>query len=396
MPLFVRISAARLIAGIALAILAAAGPAAASDANPPPVAARKPVTSTHHGVRLSDDYAWMRTAKPEAILTRPELLEAPIRRHLDAEKRYAERMLAPNAALVAKMVQEMRGRTSAEGDVVPEANGPYAYSSRFAPGAERKVHVRTPRNGGPEEILLDENVLAKGRRNFTLDETSVSVDHKLFAYTFDIDGSERQTLKVRDLATGRDLADTIADVRGAPVWSNDGRWLFYVRRDPTKWARTIWRHRLGTPVAKDVRVYEEKEEGFSVGITTSLSNRFMAVELSDFSTAQMGYVDLDAPETPLRLMTPRIAGVKFAISDLGDRLIVASNADGAKTWKIGARALAAPAEAPLETLIPARADRLIQSVVVYKDHLVRLEPWVAWEVGILAGVTHIDDGHGLQ
>ncbi|MGC5183997.1 hypothetical protein ACPXBI_28510, partial [Escherichia coli] len=50
----------------------------ARDATPPPVAPRKAVTTTHHGVQLTDDYAWMRTAKPEAVLSKPDLLEPAI------------------------------------------------------------------------------------------------------------------------------------------------------------------------------------------------------------------------------------------------------------------------------------------------------------------------------
>ena len=94
----------------------------------------------------------------------------------------------------------------------------------------------------------------------------MSPDHKLLAYSVDEDGSERNTLKVRDLATGRDLPDTIPEVRGGAVWSADGQWLFYVGRDPAKWGQKVFRHRLGTPVAEDQLVHEEMEEGFAVSL----------------------------------------------------------------------------------------------------------------------------------
>ncbi|MDX2201875.1 MAG: S9 family peptidase [Hyphomicrobiaceae bacterium] len=355
------------------ALVALPGGGRARDDNPPPVAPRKPVTTTHHGVALSDDYAWMRTARPDAILTAPELLEEPIRQHLAAEKRYATKLLAPNAALEARIVAEMKGRASVEADTVPESYGPFAYYTRYAPGAERRLHCRRPREGGPEQILLDENAVAGQRRAFSLDETAVSPDHKLLAYTFDVDGSERNGLRIRDIATGQDLVDSLADVRGSPVWSRDSRFLLYVRRDAAKWASTVWRHRIGTSQAEDTLVYEEREEGFSVGISGTLSSRFMTIELADFSTTQVAMLDLATPEAAPRLATPRTAGVKYAVADLGDRLIVATNADGAATWKILERPLAAAANAPLTEIVPARPDRLIQSVLVYKSHLVRLE-----------------------
>src|SRR5262245_28486123 len=95
----------------------------------PPVAPRKPVASTHHGVRLVDDYAWLRTADHEALLARPDLLEAPIRAHLDAERLYADHLLAPNKKLEETLATEMRGRTSQQDDAVPVPYGPFLYTT---------------------------------------------------------------------------------------------------------------------------------------------------------------------------------------------------------------------------------------------------------------------------
>lgn len=347
--------------------------ALARDAVVAPEAPRKPSVRTVHGVTLRDDYGWMRTAKPEAVLSDPEALEPRIRQHLKAEQRYARAMLAPNAALEAQLVAEMRGRISTQTQSVPEPYGPYAYSTRYEAGAERKLHCRQPRGGGAEQIILDENALARGRRNFSLDESEVSPDHKFYAYTFDVDGSERNTLRIRDIAAGRDLPDEIKDVRGAPVWSRDSQWLFYARRDPAKWASTVWRHRIGTDSANDTLVFEEGAEGFSVGITGSLSGRYLWIESGDFSTSQLAVLDLDTPQGAPRTLTPRTRGVKYGAAAVDDHLILTTNADGASGWKILRRALAAPPDAPTQEIVPFRPDRLIEGVVVYSHHLVRME-----------------------
>ena len=135
--------------------------------------------------------------------------------------------------------------------------------------------------------MLDENVLAKGRPAFSISGVAVSPDHKLLAYSVDEDGSERNVVKVRNLATGRDLADTIAEIRGYVVWSLDSQWLFYVGRDPVKWGQRVYRHKLGTPTGQDKLVYEEDEEGFSVGLRVTLSDRFLLIESADFSTSDV-------------------------------------------------------------------------------------------------------------
>ena len=239
---------AALAATLAIATVALPSPQAAEPVKPP-VTKRATVTTEHHGIAHTDDYAWLKSGRPEDILEEPETLESPIRAHLDAEGAYARAILGPNRTLERRLVAEMRGRLSPRDQSVPEPWGAWEYFTRYPVGSQRKLHYRRPRDGGLEQVLLDENVLA---------------------YSVDEDGSERNRLKVRDLATGRDLPDSIAEVRGTAVWSRDSQWLFYVGRDPVKWGQKVFRHRLGTPVSEDQLVYEESEEGFSVSLRVTL------------------------------------------------------------------------------------------------------------------------------
>ena len=344
-------------------------------AEPPraPVTKRSPVTAEHHGITHTDDYAWLKSEKSDDVLEQPEDLENPIRVHLDAESAYARAVLAPNRALERRLVAEMRGRLSRRDETVPEAWGPWEYFMRYPVGGQRKLHYRRPRGGGPEQVLLDENALAQGRRAFSVSEVAVSPDHKLMAYSVDEDGSERNMLRVRDLATGRDLADRIAEVRGSAVWSLDSQWLFYVGRDPVKWGQKVYRHRLGTPVAEDQLVYEEEAEGFSASLRVTLSDRFLVIETGDFSTSDLRILDLAHPTGSPQAIVERKSGHKHLVSHVGDRLIVLTNADGAVDWKIGEKLVSDPANAPLREIVPHRTGRVIEDMVAYRDHLVWVE-----------------------
>jgi oligopeptidase B len=358
---------------LALAVGLLAHHVQAAELPRPPMAKRNPVTLEQHGIRRTDDYAWLRTARPQQVLERPEALEQPIRAHLEAESRYARGALAPNRVLERRLLAEMRGRISLRDESVPEARGPWQYYTRYPSGSQRRVHCRQPRGGGPEQVLLDENVLARGRRAFSVYQAVTSPDHKLLAYAVDVDGSERNTLQVRDLATGRDLPDSIAGVRGGAAWSLDGQFLFYVRHDAVKWGRAVYRHKLGTPAASDQLVYEEAEEGFAVEVRSTPSDRFLVIEAGDFSTTDLRLVDLADPTRPPQEITGRKQGVRYWVAGLGSRLIFATNADGAIDWKIGERDLSAPAGAPLREIVPHIAGRAIEEVIVFRDHLVWLE-----------------------
>src|SRR5262249_51801601 len=121
----------------------------------PPVAARKPERLTAHGIERIDDYAWLRDPNWRAVMENPSVLAPEIRAYIEAENAYADAILAPLADLRAKLVSEMKGRIDPADSGVPLRDGPYAYWSRFVPGAEHPRLVRAPSNGGPEELLVD-------------------------------------------------------------------------------------------------------------------------------------------------------------------------------------------------------------------------------------------------
>jgi oligopeptidase B len=364
-----------VVLGLALGPLVSQQLAGAEGLPAPPVAERRPVSTEHHGITHVDEYAWLQTQKLEEVLQSPEALEEPIRRHLEAEGQYARAILAPNRALERRLVAEMRGRVSRRDEAVPEPWGPWEYYTRYPTGSQRKLHCRRPREGGPEQVLLDENALARGRRAFSVADTAISPDHKLLAYSVDEDGAERNTLKIRDISTGQDLADTIPEVRGGAVWSKDVQWIFYVGRDPTKWGQKVFRHRLGTPIGEDELVHEEMAEGFSVSLRLTLSDRFLVIEAGDFSTADVKLVDLADPTGPVQTVTQRKPGEKYVVTDLGERLVLLTNADGAIDWKIADKPLTAPPDAPLREIVPHVPGRVIEDFIVFRQHLV----WLARE-----------------
>lgn len=183
----------------------------------PPVAPKRPVTVTHHGMSRTEDYAWLRADNWQQVMREPSALPAEIRAHLEAENAWVDARMADTAALQERLFAEMKGRIKEDDSSVPAADGPFAYATRFVEGAQYPMLVRTPRSGGPETVLLDANVEAEGKDYFRLAGAEHSPDHRLLLWGADEKGSEFATLKVRDLATGADLPDTVVETTGAGV-----------------------------------------------------------------------------------------------------------------------------------------------------------------------------------
>src|SRR5690606_26699852 len=198
-----------------------------NDATPPlpPVAARKPSSTTHHGITVADDYAWLRDPGY------PEVTDKAVLEHLAAENAWFEARMAPHQGTIEALFKEMRARIKEADKSVPQKDGDWLYWIEFEEGAEYKKWWRrpvgAPDDGSADELILDEPALAEGKDYFRLGALSVSKDGRLLAYSVDDNGSERYTANVKDLTTGEHLPDEIPGTLSALVWVAGDKGLVY-------------------------------------------------------------------------------------------------------------------------------------------------------------------------
>ena len=363
----------------------------------PPVATRKPHSFTHHGVTVDDPYAWLRDpGYPE--VTDPEILA-----HLAAENAWFEARMAPHQPLIDGLFTEMRARIKEADKSVPQKDGDWLYWIEFEEGAEYKKWWRRPVAGGPDELILDEVELAAGKDYFRLGALSVSKDGRLLAYAIDDNGSERFTARIKDLTTGALLPDEIPGTLSALVWAADDKALIYSLANEqwrTDNARLHW---LGQPIASDVELYHEDDEGFRVAAGLSADEQWLVIATSDHETSEVRIVPVADPLVPPLLVKPRQAGVEYDVDLRGDTLFIHAN-DTHENFRLATAPLAAPGD--WTTLIAGsdafyltgfelfrdfyvvegRRAGLDQIEVRYYDDPVRIEPIVFPEASYDAGL----------
>jgi oligopeptidase B len=308
----------------------------------------------------------------------PSVLDPEIRGYLEAENAYTKAALAHTETLQDTLFAEMKGRIKEDDSTVPSPDGPFAYYARYREGGQHPILSRQPRHGGPEQELLDGDSLAKGKAYFQLGGSAHSPDHKLLAWAADDKGSEYDTLRVRDLATDRELPDEVPDVAGAVVWSADSSAFYYVRLDANHRPSRVYRHRLGTPAAEDTLVYEEQDIRYFVSLGQLQSRRYAAISVHDHETSESWLLDLVAPDAKPRLVAPRETSVQYDIEHHPnwageERLVIRTNADKAEDFKIALAPLANPARENWDDLIAHRRGIFVLSVIVLSDWLIRLE-----------------------
>jgi oligopeptidase B len=336
----------------------------------PPQAPRRPHPLDIHGDTRVDDWYWLRERDNPDVIA-----------YLEAENAYADAMLVPFRELRDRIFEEIRGRIQETDESAAVPDGPWEYTTRTVEGQQYAIHCRRPRGmrADASAIILDENVLATGHEFFSLGTFAVSPDHAILAYSTDMTGGERFTLRFRDLATGVDRPDTVDDVSYGVAWADDSRACFYTRLDDVNRPHEVWRHVLGTSTGDDVRVFEEPDERFYVGVGRTRSGRFVLIGTSSKMTSEVWFVPTDAPTNAPRVIAPRVEGHEYDVEhhwseERGDRFLIVTNQEGkAPNFELVAAPCVDSERQYWTPLVPHRPEVKLDSVDAFAEHLVLTE-----------------------
>jgi oligopeptidase B len=287
----------------------------------PPVAVKRPHSATYHGVTLTDDYYWLKDQ------SYPTIDDAEILNHLKAENAYFEAQMAPQAALTETIFQEMKGRVKEDDSSVPQKDGDYIYWSKYEEGAQYRKHYRKPVAGGPDQLILDENELAKGKDYFRLGAAEVSPDGKILAYAYDDNGSERFDLHFRNLGTGEDPKDVIPGTLSSIVWSSDSKGVVYGLANENWRTDNAWYHRLGDELTQAKLLYKEQDIGFGVGVGLTAQEDWIVIATGDNVTSEVRLVPANNPTATPIMISPRKVGRQYSVDVRDGMLYILTNDD---------------------------------------------------------------------
>jgi oligopeptidase B len=328
----------------------------------PPTPSRRPVVLRAHGDERIDEFAWLRDRDDPAVMA-----------HLEAENAWTESALRHLEPLRELLYTEIVSRVQQSDSSAPVRHGPFVYYRRTVLGLQYAEHWRRRLDGGEEEVLLDENLLAEGHGYFSLGDGEVSPDHALLAYSIDLDGSELYTLHIRDLVNGGELPDVIEGVYYSLAWSKDARHLFYTRPDAAMRPWQVWRHRIGAPSDADVLVLEESDARFMASVWSTRSGEYLAISLSSRVTSEVHLLRADDPTGAFAVVEPRRQGIEYSVDHHADRLFIVTNDNDAVNFRLVTAPLGIPGREHWEELVATRDDVMLEGVELFARHAVLIE-----------------------
>jgi prolyl oligopeptidase len=331
------------------------------------------IVEDYHGTKVPDPYRWMEdldgkeTADWVAasnVVTDAYLETLPLRARLKA--RLTELWNYPRVT-------------------VPRVEGGRMFYTRNT-GLQRQapVFMRTSASGEPT-LVIDPNVISEDG-SLSLQQWEPSPDAKLFAYGLSEGGADWRTIRIRDLATGRDLADEVKWMRFSEIaWTRDGRGFFYSRYpeppankvlEAALTGQALYYHRVGTPQSEDVLVYERKDiPGHVVIGDVTEDGRYLLIAMYKGSGNEnrLYWADLENPmapkiKAPINPLVESEDAEFFPIGSQGSTVFLRSDKD-APNRRIIAIDLKQPAQGAWKVIVPDRKEA-IESAALVGERLV--------------------------
>ena len=344
------------------AALAGAGAALTSGAmaQSAPIAPIKPKVFTDFGITRTDDYYWLNQPTDPAVL-----------KYLNDENGYYEQQMVGAQALQKKLALEIKNRIKQDDATEPYRDNGYYYYSRYEFASEYPVYCRKKGSViGLEEVLLNGDEMGTGQSYFQIGDWAVSDDNKLLAFSVDTVSRRLYTLRFKNLATGKELPERIANTGGEVVWAADNKTVFYTKKDVTTLLPyQVYRHVLGTDPKGDALIYEEKDNTFNVHVNRSKSKKYIGFELVSSLSSEYRYLEAAAPTEKPKVFQRREKNHLYEVEHMGDKFYIRTN------WQApNYRLMTAPLTSTVKTVwtdaLTRHPEIFLDQFELFKDYVV--------------------------
>ncbi|HXM08064.1 MAG TPA: prolyl oligopeptidase family serine peptidase [Candidatus Acidoferrum sp.] len=361
-------------------------------ATPQPVAPVEPVTDNYFGTSVTDPYRWMEKGSGD-----PRFLD-----YLKAQSAYTSSVLAPLSAqrdaLKAKLMALSAGVAR-----IPswQQAGGQLFFEELDPSASVPV-LRVKDTTGQTRTLFDPATLATATSHVAIDYFQPSQDGTYVAVGAAEAGSEKDTIRVVDTATGTVLPDAITRTQyGSPAWRADGKSFYYSRlqqlapdASPTDIYvnQRVYLHVLGTNPDNDKVVFGPGVDaqttipaaGFNFLTVIPKSDYLLAGHSAGTTDPGEAYVGKEGSSQWTLILKP---SDKLATSSASPLAIQGTNLyallQDSPNGRVVRYDLTNPAAAP-ETII-ATSDRIIEGIFGSADGL-----YAEYRDGISFSISKID------
>lgn len=198
------------------------------------------------------------------------------------------------------------------------------------------------------ELFLDPNRFSNNGA-VSLQEYNFSPDASLFSYLISNGGSDWREIIVRDTKTGKQIGDTIRNVKFSDAaWKgNDGFYYstYTIPEGQNKLVaesdrHSIFYHKLGTPQSKDQFIFGgDLQPHRYLGAGVSEDQHYLIISASESTYGNELYIqDLTKKESPIRPIVTDFQSQQYVVDNRGDILYISTDRQAPHTKMVQVKA----------------------------------------------------------
>ena len=333
---------------------------------------KKPELKSCHNVTWEDDYSWIHQENILEVLKDSSKLLPEVRKYLEDENDYFSHQMSDTKEIQKVLFDEIKGRIKLDDESLPFKDVRYSYWTKTTTKGNYSIKLRKKIDSEEIEEIWNGDLEKEKLKTeyFGLGDLEVSYNDKLLAYSLDLKGSEYYTIHIRDIKSREQVGEKIENTSGGITFSLDDKYIFYSKLDDNHRPREIYRHEIGTPTSKDILIFKEESEAFTVGIGLSSDEKYFFITSSDHNTSEQYYFKADEIIPKPKLIDKRKRGIIYSVNSWNGNFYKHTNED-AEDFKIEKTNDLEKKE--WETFIPAREEVLIGGLIFLNNWIIRSE-----------------------
>ena len=333
---------------------------------------KKPELKSCHNVTWEDDYSWIHQENILEVLKDSSKLLPEVRKYLEDENDYFSHQMSDTKEIQKVLFDEIKGRIKLDDESLPFKDVRYSYWTKTTTKGNYSIKLRKKIDSDEIEEIWNGDLEKEKLKTeyFGLGDLEVSYNDKLLAYSLDLKGSEYYTIHIRDIKSREQVGEKIENTSGGITFSLDDKYIFYSKLDDNHRPREIYRHEIGTPISKDILIFKEESEAFTVGIGLSSDEKYFFITSSDHNTSEQYYFKADEIIPKPKLIDKRKRGIIYSVNSWNGNFYKHTNED-AEDFKIEKTNDLEKKE--WETFIPAREEVLIGGLIFLNNWIIRSE-----------------------
>ncbi len=333
---------------------------------------KKPELKSCHNVTWEDNYSWIHQENILEVLKDSSKLLPEVRKYLEDENDYFSHQMSDTKEIQKVLFDEIKGRIKLDDESLPFKDLRYSYWTKTTTKGNYSIKLRKKIDSEEIEEIWNGDLEKEKLKTeyFGLGDLEVSYNDKLLAYSLDLKGSEYYTIHIRDIKSREQVTEKIENTSGGITFSLDDKYIFYSKLDDNHRPREIYRHEIGTPTIKDILIFKEESEAFTVGIGLSSDEKYFFITSSDHNTSEQYYFKADEIIPNPKIIDKRKRGIIYSVNSWNGNFYKHTNED-AEDFKIEKTNDLEKKE--WETFIPAREEVLIGGLIFLNNWIIRSE-----------------------